>query len=80
MERKVSLSSEQAQLCQNLLSRDLARVTSLLAKEQDENGLELNDRKERELLRLKSRLQTTLSAFGVTQAVLEAIHVKFGTP
>jgi hypothetical protein len=78
MERKVSLTTEQAQLCQNVLSRDLARVTLLLAKKKDESGLELTDRTERELLGLRSRLHATLSAFGVSRAVLEAIHVKFG--
>jgi hypothetical protein len=73
MKREISLTPEQADLCQAALSRDLVRVLSLLACKKDEVGEDLTTETQRELMGLSSRLQLMLLNFGMTSEELERI-------
>ena len=71
MKTEVTLTGEQALLCQAVLCQEVMKVSGLLASGKDARGRRLTNRSRRELVGFSSRLQLTLMTFGLAPGYVE---------
>jgi hypothetical protein len=77
MNKEVTLTGPQADICRAVLSQELMKVCQLLGKDQDASGRDLDDEGRHGLVRFSMEVQTTLLALGMTSEQLEMIVKQF---
>jgi hypothetical protein len=77
MNKEVTLTGPQADICRAVLTQELMKVCQLLGKDQDASGRDLDRSSRYDLVRFSMELQTTLLALGMTSEQLEMIVKQF---
>jgi hypothetical protein len=77
MNKEVTLTGPQADICRAALSQQLLKTCQLLGKSQNASGDPLDDEERYDLVRFSMDLQTTLLALGMTSEQLERLVETF---